>query len=376
MDSIIKEITALRKQLHEAPDTSGNEKETAGKIKAFFEGLAPDEIVEGLGEHGLAVVFNGQEDGLTTLVRAELDALPILENGNLPHKSKKNGISHACGHDGHMAILCGVGLKLSKKRPKKGRVVLLFQPSEETGMGAQQVVKSHNYRKIKPDFAFALHNLPGYDFGEVVVKNGAFTAASKGMIIKLKGRTSHAAHPENALSPANAMCRVISGLQKLPEKIKTFSLVTIIHAKLGKVDFGTTPGAARVMATLRTFDNAVMHTLTENAVNIAQHISKETGLECKIGFTEEFQVVENETEALSFVEKAADKLQLKKRTATTPFRWSEDFGFLSAKTKSALFGLGAGKTHPQLHENGYDFPDELLPIGVDMFCTIIKKLNE
>jgi amidohydrolase len=332
--------------------------------------------VEDLGKHGLAVVFNGEEEGLTTLIRAELDALPIFENSHLPHKSKKNGVSHACGHDGHMAILCGVGLKLAKKRPKKGRVVLLFQPSEETGMGAQQVIKSHNYQRIKPDFAFALHNLPGYDFGEVVLKEGAFTAASKGMIIKLKGRTSHAAHPENALSPANAMCQIISGLQKLPEKIKEFSLVTVIHAKLGKVDFGTTPGSARVMATLRTFNNAVMDVLTENAVNLAHHISKETGLECKIGFTEEFEVVENETEALSFVDKAADKLQLKKRTATTPFRWSEDFGFLSGKTKSALFGLGAGKNHPQLHENGYDFPDELLPIGVNMFYTIIKKLND
>jgi len=375
MNSIIKDISALRKQLHQAPEISGDEQQTSIKIKTFFEHLGPDEIVENLGKHGLAIVFNGQVEGPTTLIRAELDALPILENSNLHHKSKHNGVSHSCGHDGHMAILCGVGLKLAEKRPKRGRVILLFQPSEETGMGAQQVIKSYNFKKIKPDFAFALHNLPGYEFGEVVLKKGAFTAASKGMIIKLKGRTSHAAHPEDGLSPANAMCQLIAGVQKLPEKIKEFSLVTVIHAKLGKVAFGTTPGAARVMATLRTFDNEVMKTLTENAINLSKFIAKENGLECSIGFTEKFDVVENDIEAYDLVDEAAIKLGLKKRIALTPFRWSEDFGALSNTTKSTLFGLGAGKTHPQLHENSYDFPDELLPIGLDLFYTIIEKLN-
>ncbi|EPR68937.1 amidohydrolase [Cyclobacterium qasimii] len=375
MNSNIKEISTLRKQLHQAPEVSGKEQKTSDQIRAFFEDLSPDEIVDDLGKHGLAIVFNGQENGPTTLIRAELDALPILENNSFSYKSKSNGVAHSCGHDGHMAILCGVGLKLAKKRPKYGRVILLFQPSEETGMGAAQVISSPNFPKIKPDFAFALHNLPGYDLGEVVLKKGAFTAASKGMIINLKGRTSHAAHPEDAISPANAMCQLISGLQKLPEDIQEFSLVTVIHAQLGEVAFGTTPGTATVMATLRTFDNEVMNTLTESAMSLSQKISDLHGLECSISFTEEFQVVENDIEAYNPVDDAVTKLGLHKRISQTPFRWSEDFGALSSTTKSMLFGLGAGKTHPQLHENSYDFPDELLPIGVDLFYTIIEKLN-
>lgn len=375
MSSIIKEISILRKELHQSPEVSGNEQKTSKKIRSFFENLSPDEIVDDLGINGLAIVFKGKEDGPSTLFRAELDALPILENSKLPYKSKSEGVAHSCGHDGHMAILAGIGLKIASQRPKKGKVILLFQPSEETGEGAKQVLESPNFQKVKPDFSFALHNLPGYPLGQVILKKGAFTAASKGMIIELKGRTSHAAHPENAISPANAMCQLISGLQKLPEQINSFSLVTVIHAQLGEVAFGTTPGAATVMATLRTFDNAVMDTLTESAITLSKKVSTEHGLELFTSFREEFQAVENDSEACDIVKDAADQLSLNKNTVPTPFRWSEDFGNLSSGTKSMLFGIGSGENHPQLHENSYDFPDELLPIGVDLFNKIIKKLN-
>lgn len=154
-----------------------------------------------------------------------------------------------------------------------------------------------------------------------------------------------------------------------------FSLVTIIHAQLGEVAFGTTPGEAKVMATLRTFDNDIMTSLTERACSISRKIAADQGLKCSISFTEEFQVVENDTDAGELVNEAVEHLKLAKSYANEPFRWSEDFGVLSATTQSYLFGLGSGKNHPQLHENSYDFPDELLPIGVDIFCTIIQRLN-
>jgi amidohydrolase len=375
MNPIIKKISTLRKQLHQAPEISGEEKLTSRKIKSYFETLSPDEIIEGLGGHGLAIVYNGDEEGPSTLFRAELDALPITENNAFSYISHNPGVAHSCGHDGHMAILCGIGLILSKQRPKKGRVILLFQPAEETGRGAKEVIESPNYKKINPDYAFALHNLPGYALGEVVLKKGAFTAASKGMIINLKGKTSHAAHPEDAVSPANAVCQLISALQELPKQMSSFSLVTIIHVQLGEVAFGTTPGEAKVMATLRTFDNEIMTNLTDNACSIADRIARDQGLKCSISFTEEFQVVENETKAGDVVNEAVDNLGLQKKNATEPFRWSEDFGVLSATTRSYLFGLGSGVNHPQLHENSYDFPDELLPIGIDIFRTIIQRLN-
>ncbi|WP_439481993.1 amidohydrolase [Cyclobacterium plantarum] len=371
----LKKIIDLRKNLHRKPEVSGNEAGTSAIIKAFLKELEPDEIVEELGPYGLAAVFKGEQKGPTTLIRAELDALPIPEIGKIAHKSVHPGISHTCGHDGHMAIVCGVGLNLSKNRPKKGKVVLIFQPSEETGMGAAQVISSENYKKIKPDYAFALHNLPGHEKNEIVLKKGAFTAASKGMTIALKGRTSHAAHPEDGQSPAEAMCKLIVGLQKLPENIQDFSLVTIIHAQLGEVAFGTTPGNALVMATLRTFENETMASLTQYAERLAELIAKESGLEFSISYCEEFEAVVNDTEPWELVNESAKELQLKTKHIRIPFRWSEDFGKFSTLTNSLLFGLGSGKKQPQLHEGHYDFPDEIIPAGIAVFTKIIEKLN-
>lgn len=371
----LKKITAFRKKLHQAPEVSGKEAKTSALIKAFFEALDPDEIIEDLGPYGLGIVFKGKTKGPTTMIRAELDALPIPENGKHRHKSKNPGVSHTCGHDGHMAIVCGVGMLLAKNRPSKGKVVLVFQPSEETGMGSEQVIQSENFKKIEPDFAFALHNLPGYPKNEIVLKKGAFTAASKGITINLKGKTSHAAHPEDGLSPAEAMCKLIIGLEKLTETISEFTLVTVIHAQLGEIAFGTTPGLARVMATLRTFDNQIMKLLSSNAEKLAELISNEYGLEYDISYCEEFEAVINDPVPWELVNDAAKELKLKTKHIRTPFRWSEDFGKFSSQTNSLLFGLGAGKNQPQLHEGHYDFPDDILSTGVSIFNRIIKKLN-
>ncbi len=371
----VKKIRAFRKELHQEPEVSGKEQQTSSKIKAFFEALQPDEIVEDLGPYGLGVVFKGKEKGPTTLIRAELDALPIPEVGNHRHKSKNQGVSHTCGHDGHMAIVCGVGLELAAQRPAKGKVVLIFQPSEETGLGAGQVIESTNFAQIQPDFAFALHNLPGYAKNEIVLKKGAFTAASKGMTISLHGKTSHAAHPEDGLSPAEAMCKLIIALEKLPESIPDFSLVTVIHAQLGEIAFGTSPGEAQVMATLRTFDNKTMQALTNHAEKLVGLIAREQGLDYNISYCEEFEAVINDVVPWELVNDAAKELALKRKHIRTPFRWSEDFGKFASLTNSFLFGLGAGKQQPQLHEGHYDFPDEILGTGVALFTAIIKKLN-
>ena len=369
------DLTALRKDLHQNPELSGNEKGTSAKIKAFFEKLSPNEILEDLGPNGLAFVFAGAEDGPTTVIRAELDALPIQEYGKIKHISKNQGVSHTCGHDGHMAIVAGVGMELSENRPKKGNVVLLFQPSEETGLGAEQVIRSKNFKKIKPDYAFALHNLPGYKKNQVVLKKGAFTAASKGMIIELKGRTSHAAHPEDGLSPGMAMSKLIVGLQKIPESIPDFSLITIIHAILGEVSFGTSPGEAKVMATLRTFENNTMNDLSVFAEKLAHLVAKEFGLLINISYCEEFKAVINDQKPWEYVNKSAKTLKLPTKHIRVPFRWSEDFGNFATLTNSMLFGLGSGVKQPQLHDGHYDFPDEIIPTGVDLFINIIKKLN-
>jgi len=377
MDQInLNTLIVFRKSLHQHPEVSGQEAKTAERVKEFFKDYAPDETLEKLGGHGLAFIYNGSEEGPTTMIRCELDGLPITEKNNFDHVSTIKGSFHGCGHDGHMAILAGVGMHLANNRPKKGKVALLFQPAEETGEGAEKVLKSKEFQNINPQYAFALHNLPGFVERQVVFKDGPFAAASKGMIINITGKTSHAAHPEDGNSPAVAMSKIIMALQKLPEEIEKFSLLTVVHAQLGSVAFGTSPGEAVVMATLRAYEDDALDFLTENAERLANQITKESGLDINISYTESFAATVNNTEAYGIIKKASDNLALESKEIDTPFRWSEDFGHFSQVAKTTLVGLGAGINQPQLHEPTYDFPDEIMGTGISLFLETIKEINQ
>lgn len=276
--SHLHEVIKLRKTLHAHPELSGHEEQTSRRIRDFLTGNEPDSIIEGLGGHGLAAVYDSGQAGPSVLLRADLDALPIDEVNGFAHRSRHQGVSHKCGHDGHMAILAGMSSLLKKNRPSAGRVILLFQPEEETGQGAAKVIADPKFNKIKPDYAFALHNLPGYEKNVIIFKEGSFASASTGMIIQMHGKSSHAAHPEQGNSPVNMMAETISGLMGIPKEknnFRDFVLLTIIHARLGEVAFGTNPGKAVVMATLRTYQDEDMLLMKKKAENLVRTLEKD-----------------------------------------------------------------------------------------------------
>ena len=371
----LKTLIEFRKTLHQYPENSGEEKETSKRVLNFFKSLNPDKVIQNLGGHGVAFIYEGKEDGPVSMYRCELDGLPIKEENNIKHISTIPGKSHLCGHDGHMAIISGLGIHLSKNPPLKGKVVLLFQPAEETGAGAEAVLKDPKFKQIKPDYAFALHNLPTFESKQIIIKKGAFAAASVGMTIHFKGRNSHSAHPEAGNSPAEAMAKTIVALERLPDAMKKFTLVTVIHAQLGEIAFGTTPGEASVRATLRAHENETRDLLVSYAEKLVKQIAKEYGLEVSFEYVESFAATHNDEEAWALGNEAAKRLKLKTKHIRIPFRWSEDFGLFSKHTKTLLFGLGSGKKQPQLHEPNFDFPDSLIPVGVDMFREIMQELH-
>ncbi len=374
---LLKKVTSLRHALHQHPELSGQERMTALRIKDFLLAHGPDQFVEGLGGHGIAAVYDSKNEGPTVLLRADLDALPIDEVNNIPYRSRHQGVSHACGHDGHMAILAGVAMILRTHRPRVGRVVLLFQPEEENGQGAAKVLNDKQFRLLRPDYVFALHNLPGFKKNTVVIKEGPFAAASKGMIIRMQGKSSHAAHPEQGLSPVHMMTELIRELMHLPAKrhlFKDFSLLTIIHARLGDIAFGTNPGKATVMATLRTFLNDDMRELRKHAGELAQTLGRNHKIKVEIDDTEDFPATINDPYATRIVQKAIEKTRAGSITIDEPFRWSEDFGNFTSTTKGALFGIGSGKSHPSLHNHDYNFPDEILRTGISMMYHIADQI--
>lgn len=373
----LRELVKLRKEIHQNPELSGSENNTAKRIIFFAKKYNPDKIISNIGGFGIAIIFKGKEKGPTVLVRCELDALPIPETNKLKYRSVINNISHKCGHDGHMTMVSGLIPLLSKNKLKRGKAILLYQPAEETGEGAEWILKDKKFRSIKPDFVFALHNLPGFEKGKILIRKKEFAAASKGMIIKLTGKTSHAAEPEKGINPALAVSEIIYELTNLPRQIKSikdFSLITIIHSKIGEKAFGTSPGYAEVMATLRSFKNKDMKLLTDNAIKKVKAIAKKYKLKNTIEFTEEFPATVNENNCVDIIMNAAKNNKLRVQTIRTPFRWSEDFGHFTNHFNGALFGLGSGIKQPALHNPDYDFPDEIIKPGVKVFYSIIKQI--
>ncbi len=375
-----RQVTALRRELHSLAEPSGAETATAARVAAELERCAPASLITGLGGTGLAAVF-AAPDGApcpTVVLRAELDALPIAETIDLAHASLTPGTAHKCGHDGHMAMLLAVAHRLAAAPPARGRAVLLFQPAEETGQGARAVAADPRLKALEPDWLFALHNLPGYPEGAVLVREGAFCAGSAGLTVRLSGATSHAAYPEQGRSPDRAMAELVTGLACLPipgEARGELSLVTVVHARLGAPRFGTTPGDAEVLATLRAADDGVLARLKAEAEALAARIAAAHGLAADCAWSEEFPVTANDPEAAALVAAAALDAGLEPDAPDeSPFRWSEDFGVLAGLGRSAMFGLGAGEAQPPLHAERYDFPDGILEAGVDLWLALLGRL--
>lgn len=373
----IDKLINLRHELHKYPEVSNDEKQTAKRITKFLNSTDPDELINDIGQYGIAAIYKGKHDGPTVMIRCELDALPIEEVNDMEYKSVNAGVGHKCGHDGHMAILCGLATLLADQRPSSGRVILLFQPAEETGEGARRILDDPKFKALEPDFIYALHNLPGFEKNQIIIKDHIFASASRGLIVKLKGTPSHASHPEDGRNPALAASQIVQQLFEIPQMHTPFhkaSLITPIHLRVGNPAFGTSPGDGEVMATLRTHNDEDMDIIADKAVKVIKKIADVHELEANISWTEEFEAVKNNENCMRFIKSVAEELDVDTCVVDHPFPWSEDFGLFTGHYNGALFGLGSGEDQPQLHNNDFDFPDEILETGVKMFREIIDQI--
>ena len=372
-----KKLIDLRRDLHKHPELSGMEKNTAKRIKTFLKNCPPDKIIENIGGYGFIAIYQGKKPGKKVMFRADMDALPIEETIDITYRSVTNGVSHKCGHDGHSTILAGVAEYFHHHPPEHGEVMLLFQPAEENAQGAAAMLKDEKMKDVKPDYVFGLHNLPGFPLHQIITRTGTVTAASKGLMIELTGRTSHAAEPEKGINPARGIARMIEALQEIPARKNTFhdfTLITIIHVNLGEKAFGTSPGLGRVYATLRSYENTDMERLTGEALDAIKHIAREEKLDYTLEFTDDFLATKNHPDAVKMVKEVARELHLDSSEPGEPFRWSEDFSFFADRFPAGFFMLGAGEDHPRLHYSDYDFPEELMETGINMFTSIAQKI--
>lgn len=377
---MLKQLIKLRKELHRMPELSGDESKTAGRIAEELKKCDPDELVEGVGGTGVMARFSSKETApnKTILFRAELDAIAVQEGSGASHQSTNSGVMHGCGHDGHMAIIVGLAHHLKENPPDGVDVILLFQPAEETGEGAERVLADKRFQKIEVDQAFALHNLPGYEERLVILKRGVFASASTGVEIGFKGKSSHAAYPEKGINPSRNMVDFIRNVDSALEEFRSsnkLNKAVNTFIRLGEPAFGITPGTGRIGFTLRSPDEKSLDAAVSILKNLADKAGQNFEGTVESRLVEPFAATVNSEEGFSRVVQAAKSNGLKVEELSTPFPWSEDFGEFGKKCPITLFGLGAGIDHPPLHSEIYDFNDKLIEIGISIFAVIIDQYN-
>ena len=371
------ELTEFRQQLHRHPELSGEEVETARTIISALKLISPTEIITKIGGHGVAAIFDSRVSGPTILFRAELDALPIEECNDIDWRSLIAGKSHACGHDGHMTILLALGRMIARNPISKGRIILMFQPSEETGSGAKAVIEDPKYNQIQADWAFAIHAKPGSPFGYVATCPGLINCASLGLIVKLTGKTAHAANPEDGISPTQAITKLAPAIEALShsrELDENFQLATITHIQIGEPSFGIAPGDGIIYITIRAARDEQVIKIEDSVRKLALLIAKEYGLDVEFILSDIFAASINDQDAYQIAVNAMNAIGVLNGNLGLPMKASEDFGVFGKSAKAAMLCLGLGEKYPALHNPNYDFLDDLIPIGSAIFERIARDL--
>ncbi len=372
-------LVDLRRTLHQYPERSGEESSTAQLIVDFVSLYQPSHCIRDLGGHGVAFRYVFGSAGPTLVIRCELDALPIQEANNFMHRSKHDGISHKCGHDGHMAIVAGLSMWLQHAQFTKGTVVLLFQPSEETGQGAAAVLTDPDFLKLDPTHVFALHNLPGEPLHAICIKEGVFTATVQSLCIRLFGKKAHAAEPEHGINPtvaASELIQELAALENGEHGDSNFALLTPICIDIGAPNYGISPGTGELHYTIRTWSVAVMERVEAKIRELVSAIAEKHDLDQQMEWFEYFPETINDSAGVKLIKKVAVVNRLEVLHKTVPLRFGEDFGWFSKRYSTVFFGLGAGENQPQLHHADYDFPDELIQTGIRMFKGLISEILE
>lgn len=365
-----------RNYLHQHPELSGSEFQTSQYVVEQLQRFGVNEIYSDFAQYAVLAVIRGQQSGKTILFRSELDALPIAEANTFEHRSLHTGISHKCGHDGHITTLLALAHYFMENQLEKGNILLLFQPAEEIGTGAESVLNSKILERFEVDLVFAYHNLPAYPLGQILCKNGTFTPSVESFNATLIGKNCHASEPDKGINPAKVIAKFIEFMEHFQQPHKdlpNYCVVTPIHISMGEKNYGISAGQAEIGYTLRTWTAEELAELKRNIEQKLREICTQQGLEWKLDWFESFHSNQNNAEAVSIIESACQKLGYHYQNLEQPLDFGEDFGLFTEQYAGAMFALGSGENCPALHTVDYDYPNELLPIACNIFQEIFRQ---
>jgi len=371
------EITEWRRDFHANPELLFDVHRTAEKVVERLKSFGVDEVVTGLGRTGVVAVIKGNTDksGKVIGLRADMDALPITERTGKPYASKNEGKMHACGHDGHTAMLLGAAKYLAETRNFDGTAVLIFQPAEEGGGGGKVMVNDGLMEKFGIEEVYGMHNFPGIPFGQFAIRTGGIMAATDTFKIEIEGVGGHAALPHKTVDPIVVAANMIVGLQTVvsrnvdPVKSGVLS-VTIIKA--GDAD-NVIPRTASVAGTVRTLDEDVRDLMEQRLNEFVPQLAQSFGAKASVAYRRGYPVTVNAPEQTEF---AADVAALvagddRVNRNVNPVMGGEDFSYMLQARPGAYIMVGQGDT-PGLHEDTYDFNDEIIPTGVSYWAKLVE----
>ena len=374
--STASDLALWRQTLHAMPELLYEVHDTAAFVAARLREFGCDEVVTGLGRTGVVGLAKGQAPGRTIALRADMDALPIVEDTALPYASRRPGQMHACGHDGHMAMLLGAARELCATRRFAGRVAFVFQPAEEGGAGARAMIEDGLLERFGIEEVYGMHNLPGLPVGTFAINPGPIMAATDEFSIELHGRGGHAAIPHQTRDPILAGSALVQALQQIVSRNvdpldSLVVSVTQFHSGFAR---NVLPESATVSGTVRSLRHATQDFAETRIGEIAAGIAAAHGLSAESRYIRNYPVTQNDAEKARFCGDVAASVvgEAKVERAVPALMGGEDFSFMLERRPGAFLFIGNGPS-AGLHHPRYDFADEAAPFGVAYWVALTEQ---
>ena len=370
------EITAWRRDIHAHPELQYDVHRTAASVADKLKSFGCDEVVTGLGRTGVVGVIRGRKDGGKVVgLRADMDALPIEEATNLAYKSTVPGKMHACGHDGHTAMLLGAAKYLADTRNFAGTAVMIFQPAEEGGAGAKAMLRDGLLDRFGIQEVFGMHNYPGMPVGEFAIRPGPMMASTNSILINLEGKGTHAAFPHMGVDTVLVGAQIVNTLQSIVARNVDpldAAVISITVFQAGEAD-NVIPQYAKLRGTVRCLSAKVREQLRERVRDVVEGTARLHGATANLTYRTGYPILVNDEGRTAFATSIADEIAGKDKVNRDPppLMGAEDFAYMLEERPGAFIYVGNGDS-AMLHHPAYDFNDDAIPVGTSYWVRLAE----
>ncbi len=376
---LLPEITEWRRDLHQNPELLFDVHRTAGVVAAKLREFGVDEVVEGIGKTGVVGIINGKHNGSGNVIglRADMDALPIHEASGVPHASTTDGKMHACGHDGHTAMLLGAAKYLSETRNFSGKVAVIFQPAEEGGGGGNEMVKDGMMDRFGIKEVYGMHNWPGMDVGKFAIRPGSIMAAADQFDIVVTGKGGHAAAPHRGIDPTVIASQITLALQSIVSRNVDpleNAVISVTSFNTDTISYNVIPQTVSIKGTVRTLSSEVRDQIKERMETLVEHTAKSMDATAEFEYHYGYPVTVNSDKQTAFAAGIAEKVSGPDNVDAeiAPVMGAEDFSYMLEARPGAFIFMGNGDT-ALLHHPEYDFNDEAIPHGCSYWVQLVEQ---